>query len=65
MASNLIPDDVVFSTCKPAQREKTCRYLCMGSEGFECHKKTELKAQLDERVAMNSMVAQGDNCEGR
>jgi len=65
MASNSIPDDVVFSTCKPGKGAETCRYLAMGSEGFECLKKTDLKWNLDARVAADNIVARGDNCEGR
>ena len=49
--------------CLLGGREKTCRYLTMGQDGFQCVKKEpSLKATLDERG--DSMTAQGDNCDG-
>jgi hypothetical protein len=55
----------VRNVCKAGQRNACCRYLVIGPMGFECAKNTELKAYLDSRVAMETMVARGDNCEGK
>lgn len=52
----------IKSVCKIGQREKCCRYLIMGQDGFECAKETSLKTTIDLRV--NTMNAQGDNCVG-
>lgn len=50
--------------CKVGQGEKCCRYIVMGSKGFECMKiDPDMKKVLDARV--NSMGAKGDNCEGK
>lgn len=55
----------VLNVCKIGQGNKCCRYLVMGTEGFECAKGTSLQVHLDERVYNNTMTAQGDNCEGK
>jgi hypothetical protein len=55
----------IKDTCKIGQGHDCCRYLIMGSKGFECAKVTILKAHLDERVRQESIVARGDNCEGK
>ncbi len=55
----------VKNVCKVGQSHACCRYMVIASMGFECMKNTELKAYLDARVAMETMVARGDNCEGR
>lgn len=55
----------VEEVCLIGQGAKCCRYLLMGSKGFECAKNTDFKSILDDRVADNAMVAQGDNCDGR
>ena len=55
----------VKTVCKIGQGNDCCRYLVMGSPGFECVKNTSLRSTLDSRVAMNAIVAQGDNCEGQ
>lgn len=54
----------VKDICKIGQKDKCCRYLVASGRGFECAKHTELKDHLDERVLTDSIVAQGDNCEG-
>ena len=54
----------VEEVCKIGQGNDCCRYLLAGSEGFECGKLTELKSVLDKRVTENTIIAQGDNCEG-
>jgi hypothetical protein len=58
-----ITDKHVMAICKPGQMEKTCRYLLIGMEGWECGKMNpQIKKMLDERVT--KMSAQGDNCDG-
>lgn len=55
----------VKTVCKIGQGKECCRYLTMGPDGLCCEKKSSLKTILDQRVASNSMTAQGDNCEGK
>jgi len=59
----MLTREYVMATCKPAQLEKTCRYLLMGPNGWECGK-TDPRAKIviDNRVA--SMSAKADNCDG-
>lgn len=54
--------DHVKNVCKIGQGNTCCRYLVMGSKGFECAKFTSLKKLLDDRVMTNTITAQGDNC---
>ena len=58
-------NDQVRNICKAGQGNICCRYLVIAAMGFECVKNTELKAYLDARVAMETMVARGDNCDGK
>lgn len=59
----MITNEYVKTTCKPGQMEKTCRYLLMSPEGWECGKTDpRRKVVIDNRVA--SMSAQSDNCDG-
>jgi len=59
------PSEHVKNTCKVGQDNVTCRYLAF-SGGFRCVKLDPgLKAQLDKRVAEDSIGAQGDNCPGK
>lgn len=55
----------ILNVCKIGQGHDCCRYLVMGTEGFECAKHTELKTLLDNRVATETITARGDNCEGK
>lgn len=55
----------VKNVCKIGQGNDCCRYLVMGAQGFECAKGTSLQSHLDARVITNTIVAQGDNCEGK
>jgi hypothetical protein len=55
----------VRNICKIGQGNACCRYLVISGVGFECVKGTEMKAYLDSRVAMETMVARADNCEGQ
>lgn len=54
----------VWDYCKPGRMAETCRYLLMGPKGWECGKTDpSMKILIDSRV--ESMNAQGDNCEGK
>jgi hypothetical protein len=55
----------IKNVCKIGQGHDCCRYLAVGTEGFECLKGTELAILLNSRVAKGTMTAQGDNCEGK
>lgn len=59
-----LTDEYVKETCKIGQRHNCCRYLTMAPSGWSCVKNTSLKAYLDQRVLMDTIIAQGDNCEG-
>lgn len=52
-------------TCKIGQGHDCCRYLVMGTGGFECAKLTEMKGLLDKRVNDHTITARGDNCDGK
>jgi hypothetical protein len=69
--------DYVKGVCKIGEGAACCRYLLMGTQGFECGKHQtwqvkslagdgaeNVKALMDARVAAGTMVAQGDNCDG-
>jgi hypothetical protein len=56
--------DFVKQTCKIGQGAVCCRYLGADGGGFDCLKLTSLRAYLDERVALGTITARGDNCEG-
>lgn len=55
----------VKNVCKIGQGNICCRYLIIGINGFECVKNTDMKAYLDARAAMETMVARADNCKGK
>lgn len=55
----------IKNVCKIGQGHDCCRYLMMGAGGFECAKHSSLQALLDSRVEMKTIVARGDNCEGK
>lgn len=57
--------DYVNKICKIGQLEKCCRYLSLGENGFQCLKFTGLAYILDVRVKENTIIAKGDNCEGK
>jgi hypothetical protein len=51
--------------CKIGQGKKCCRYLICDGDGFQCAKFIlEFRGELDVRVTLNKITAQGDNCEG-
>ena len=58
-------NNYVKDVCKIGQGATCCRYLVIGPKGFECVRDTDMKEYLDSRVAMETMVARGDNCDGR
>ena len=55
----------INNVCKIGQGNLCCRYLVVGNKGFECAKNTSLKEALDYRVYKQTIIAQGDNCEGK
>jgi len=59
-----VPDGHVHRVCLIGKGDACCRYLVMGSEGFECAKGSSLRQILDTRADAGSMTAIGDNCDG-
>lgn len=59
-----LTDDYARDTCAIGQGAACCRYLLMGAKGWECGKHSSLKATIDQRVALGTMNAQSDNCDG-
>jgi hypothetical protein len=55
----------VKEICKLRGGIGTCSFLIMGEKGFECSKGTTYEACIQRRINEGSMVAKGDNCEGR
>jgi len=55
----------VDAVCRPGAGALTCRYLAMGATGWSCEKHSSLAHALDERARLGTVVARGDNCEGR
>ena len=56
----------VKTVCKIGQLEKCCRYLLMGTKGFECGKiNPAMRKVLDDDARRASFTSQGDNCEGK
>ncbi len=55
----------VIEICKMGQGGACCKYLVVGSKGFECMKTDPLtKKVVDVNWATTAHVSQGDNCEG-
>lgn len=50
--------------CKIGQGSPCCRYLLLGSSGFECAKMSEGYKELIDRNWNETKSAQGDNCDG-
>lgn len=57
--------DHIKNICKIGQGNDCCRYLTMSPSGWNCEKHSGLKKILDSRATNKTMVAQGDNCEGK
>jgi hypothetical protein len=55
----------IKDVCKIGQGHDCCRYLTMGPGGWDCEKHSMLKLVLDHRVITETIVARGDNCEGK
>lgn len=55
----------VTDICRPGEGTATCRYLTMSAKGWSCRKHTLLADTLDSRVIAETIIARGDNCEGR
>lgn len=56
-------DSYVNDVCKIGQGSDCCRYLMMGSGGFECAKASAMmRNAIDARASR--MTAKGDNCSG-
>ena len=65
MTANIIPDWYVNDICRLGQMEKTCAFLLISGEGWECAKDTaELYHMIQLRLAEGSMNAIADNCPG-
>jgi hypothetical protein len=61
-----IDDAHLRAHCKPGAGAACCRYLAMGASGWGCAKlEPAMAAFIDRRVALGTMIARGDNCEGR
>jgi hypothetical protein len=54
--------DYVTMYCRIGQEWKCCRYLVVGTQGFQCAKLTSLKHTIDAKVI--TMSAKSDNCDG-
>jgi len=72
-SSKKIPESHLQSVCKIYNGNLTCRYICLGLNGFICMKKSPAKGELDRKVILSingliplseKMKALGDNCEG-
>lgn len=60
-----IDDDYLNNICKIGNKNNTCRYILMSSEGqFVCAKHTKMRQVLDELVEKESIEARGNNCQG-
>lgn len=55
----------IKKVCKMGQGASCCKYLVMGTKGFECMKTDpKNKKVIDDNWATTPHVAQGDNCPG-
>ena len=52
------------SICQIGKGNRCCRYLTCGFKGWKCAKMTDLKSEIDKRVAAGQFSAKGDNCDG-
>lgn len=65
MAESTKLADYIIDVCKIGQGAACCKYLGVGSKGFECMKVSDLKALIDDKWVKERHVAQGDNCPGK
>jgi hypothetical protein len=64
---DMLTMDHIRAVCKP-RTERTCRYLMVGENGFECARvlgDTSIAWKLDDRANEGSIRAIGNNCGGR
>ena len=50
--------DHIENVCKLGEGHDCCRYLIIGSDGFQCAKQRTLRSTLDEKVA-NKLIIRG------
>jgi len=60
----IIDDNWRMETCKMGKGNKCCRYLVLGTAGFECAKGSSMAPAIDSRVANGHFLSKGDNCAG-
>lgn len=66
MRNNAITYEEMFGICKAGQGLVCCRYIGADAEGTACLKHDEdFRLAIDARVAKGTMIATGDNCEGK
>ena len=57
--------DYIKATCKIGQGAECCRYLVMGSKGFECALLEEsLRNTIDQKADSGNMISISKNCKG-
>ena len=61
---SFLTEEHISKCCRPGKGRKTCRYLTMCPDGWDCEKSTSMGQLLDEDVKTNTIVAQGNNCPG-
>ncbi len=59
-----LSDAKVEKVCGLGKGSKTCSFLVMGADGFECAKKTAIETVIRQRLEAGTMNAKGDNCSG-
>lgn len=62
---NKIDSKTLKEVCKVGSGETTCRFVTVGSKGFECAKHTSVASIINARIAAGTFNAKGDNCEGK
>jgi hypothetical protein len=60
----LITQEHVNNVCGVGTGAKTCSYIMMSSEGWECAKGTMVERAINERRETGTMNAMGNNCSG-
>jgi len=58
-------NEQIRNICKIGQESNCCKYLVMGSKGFECMKFDPENKKVIDSNWNDTKVAQGDNCEGK
>ena len=52
------------AVCKIGRGVDSCRYLTLGTAGWDCERNTAMGLILDHKAESGEMIAQGKNCEG-